>query len=193
MGGKGVNFETGATGAQGPQGPQGLKGDKGDTGAAGATGAQGLKGDKGDTGATGAQGSQGLKGDKGDKGDTGAAGSQGPTGLTGLTGPQGSQGATGPQGPKGDPGVADYRVLVYPVTVPGLNSWNAYRYCVPGMKVLGGGIDVLGDPAPWDVGHPVIHTSAPTADGNGWHTIVSNPNLGEWTYEIRIICARPGS
>ena len=83
--------------------------------------------------------------------------------------------------------------MVYSATVPGGKYQNAYRYCEPGMKVLSGGIDVLGDPTFPDVGHPVIHTSAPIANGDGWHTTVSNPNLGQWTYEIRLICARPGS
>jgi hypothetical protein len=78
----------------------------------------------------------------------------------GIVGPQGAAGAAGAQGPSGTATVTTREA--FGPTVGASQHTGAQADCLPGEKVVGGGVDLDGTPS-----DGFLQMSAPS--GNGWN------------------------
>ena len=99
------------------------------------------------------------------------------------------QGGSGTTGPTDDPTVANigppHVVTGSPVVIPPGESRSGNASCPTGEAALGGGFDFSGN-------HLLLRTNTPlvvSTDPAGWEVIGVNPDAGEQTLTVTVICA----
>lgn len=90
-------------------------------------------------------------------------------------------GLQGPAGPVGPVGISGYEIITNVIPIPTNSTNQFYANCSPGKKVLGGGVNVLGN------SEATIFGSSPNGDSS-WLGEVYNINR-DATMQVFAICA----
>ena len=107
--------------------------------------------------------------------------------LAAIPGPEGPEGPQGPAGPAGPAGISGFQVITSQSGTGSQSPTIHDAECPAGMKIVGGGAEILGA----SFNDISLHSSAPSPGLTGWRGIASEVNgTGQdWSIKVTAFCA----